>query len=460
MTSIQFHLRPSSRGREYEGSLFIRVIHRRKVLSITTPFHLFPSEWDKQYHYLIYRPERNFHYQEGTSRFLYLRGIERMMAVEKELLLSIISSLKEQGEFSVTDIVRLYRLRKSGVPMLPFVEKLSDRLSDRGQYRTARAYRTTSRGLAAFSKKECFTLTDIRPPLLKEFEADLLEKGKTLNTVSFYMRNLRAIYNRAVHEKLVEQPKENLFEEVYTGVEQTRKRALSREDMHLLSRDLLSLNNNRVSTLSCDFYKKLYTTQRLFLFSFHARGMSFVDVAFLKKSDIHHNILTYRRRKTGQQLEMIITSEMRHIMDSFSDENKVSPYIFPIIKKPGENEYRQYETGLRRQNLWLKRLGALKQWTVDSGQWTVKSKTKHTSEGKPNNCQLSTVNCQLAKLSTHVARHTWASLAKELNFPLAVISEGLGHTSEKTTSIYLSSFDRTVLDNMNRRISKAVKKVG
>jgi len=422
MTSIQFHLRPSSCGREFGGSLFIRVIHKRKALSVTTPFRLYPSEWNERHSCLVYRPE-------GSSRFLYLSGIEKIMAVEKELLSNIVSSLEEHGEFSVTDIIRLYRLRKSGVPMLPFAEKLSNKLTSQGQHRTARAYLTTSRGLAHFSGKDCFTLADIRPSLLKDFEADMLERGKTLNTVSFYMRNLRAIYNRAIRESLVESPKKNPFEGVYTGVEQTKKRALSREDMALLSRDLLSRDKNKEERP--EKLEALSMAQRFFLFSFHARGMSFVDVAFLKKSDIRNNLLTYRRRKTGQQLEMIVTPEMRRIMDSFQSETKASPYVFPIIQKPGEDEYRQYETGLKRQNLRLKQLA--------------------------KNCQLSIINYQLA---THVARHTWASLAKELNFPLAVISEGLGHTSEKTTSIYLSSFDRTVLDSMNRRISRAVKKVG
>jgi len=438
MTSIQFHVRPSSRGRDFEGSLFIRVIHRRKVLSITTSCRLFPSEWNERHRKPVYRPE-------GAARFLYLSGVEKMMVLEKELLSTIILTLEEQGEFSVTDIVRLYRLRKSGVPMLPFVEKLADRLITHGQYRTARAYRTTSRGLAHFAGKAGFTLADIRPSLLKEFQADLIERGKTLNTVSFYMRNLRAIYNRALHEYLVESPKNNPFEGVYTGVEQTKKRALSKEDMALLSGDLLSVGAKKEGRLKNP--EALSMAQRLFLFSFHARGMSFVDVAFLKKSDIQHNVLTYRRRKTGQQLEMTINPEMRRIISSFSDATKDSPYLFPIIKSPGTNEYRQYETGLKVQNRRLKQLAA----------WVGLSRSS---------IQLSTINCSsreanvVCQLSTHYARHTWASLAKELNFPLAVISEGLGHSSEKTTSIYLSSFDRTVLDSMNRRISRAVKKVG
>jgi len=441
MTSIQFHLRPSSRGREFEGSLFVRVIHQRKALNVTTSFRLYPSEWNERHSCLVYHPE-------GASRFLYLSRVEKMMVAEKELLSEIIFSLEEQGKFSVTDIIRLYRLRKSGVPMLPFAERLSNKLTAHGQFRTARAYLTASRGLAHFSGKECFTLTDIHPSLLKEFEANMLEKGKTLNTVSFYMRNLRAIYNRAIRDSLVESPKQNPFEGVYTGVEQTKKRALSREDMALLSRDLLSKKGQEGDTPKN--LEVLSKAQRLFLFSFHARGMSFVDVAFLKKSDIWNNVLTYRRRKSGQQLEMIVTPEMRRIMDSFQAETKASPYIFPIIKRPGENEYRQYESGLKRQNKNLKVLAA------NCGLQAIPSRF---GLGR-SSIQLSAFSFSPAKLSTHIARHTWASLAKELNYPLAVISEALGHTSEKTTSIYLSSFDRQVLDRVNREVCGLVKKVG
>jgi len=215
--------------------------------------------------------------------------------------------------------------------------------------------------------------------------------------------------------------------------------------MALLSADLLLVDTKKKE--SSKNMESLSIAQRLFLFSFHARGMSFVDVAFLKKADIRNNILTYRRRKTGQQLEMTVSPEMRRIINSFSNDTKYSPYLFPIIKIPGRNEYRQYETALKLQNRRLKQLAA----------WIGLSRSS---------IELSTINCSpreaniVCQLSTHYARHTWASLAKELNYPLAVISEGLGHTSEKTTSIYLSSFDRTVLDSMNRRISRAVKKVG
>lgn len=449
MTSIQFHLRRSSLGHEFEGSVFIRIIHQRKSLTVTTPFRLYPSEWDEKHHCINYRPDiagrsdaSGIYEIAGVSqpeeislsrlgaRFHYMSEVEKGMMAERELLVSIVSALEEEGDFTVTDVIRLYRLRKSGVPMLAFVEKLADALVANGQYRTARAYRTVTQGLAHFAGKDRLVFTDIRSSLLKQFQADLLEKGKTLNTVSFYMRNLRAIYNRAVREYLLDVPKRNPFENVYTGIEITRKRALKKEDMVLLSRDLLSLKakNNETPSVAPASYQGLLMAQRLFLFSFHARGMSFVDIAFLKKSDIHKNTLVYRRRKTGQQLEISVTPEMRDLIDSFREETKNSPYLFPIIQRPGKNEYRQYENGLKRQNRQLKRLGAFTQLTV--------------------------------QLSTHVARHTWASLAKQLNFPLAVISEGLGHASEKTTSIYLSSFDQEVLDKMNRSVSKAVKKVG
>lgn len=155
--------------------------------------------------------------------------------------------------------------------------------------------------------------------------------------------------------------------------------------------------------------------------------MSYVDMAYLKKTDIRNGVIHYRRRKTGQYLEISLTRELKSILSFFSPFVKGSPYLFPVIRSK-EKERVQYENGLRLQNHYLKKL-------------------THT-------LGLS------APLSTHVARHTWATIAKKEYIPLAVISEALGHNSQKTTQIYLASLDNRILDEANLKIARAIKKVG
>lgn len=116
---------------------------------------------------------------------------------------------------------------------------------------------------------------------------------------------------------------------------------------------------------------------------------------------------------------------MQSIINSFSERVRQSPYLFPIIRDSGKKTRLQYESGLRLQNKRLEKLANL------AG---IKE-----------------------KVTTHVARHSWATMAKRENLPLWVISEGLGHSNEKTTYTYLASFERSVLDQAGERISSLVQ---
>lgn len=170
--------------------------------------------------------------------------------------------------------------------------------------------------------------------------------------------------------------------------------------------------------------QELDQARDLFLFSFHTRGMSFVDIAQLKKTDIKNGILSYCRRKTGQQLEIRVSPALRQIINKYNKLTENSSYVFPILSDQGKDQYRQYLSALNKQNRNLKIIQEL------SGV----SKT----------------------ISSHVARHTWATIAKEENLPIWTISESLGHSSVKTTYIYLASINRTKLDEANEIVARAV----
>ena len=125
-------------------------------------------------------------------------------------------------------------------------------------------------------------------------------------------------------------------------------------------------------------------------------------------------------------IELKVTKQLYKIIDTLAPMTKGTPYLLPIITDMQKDERQQYESGLRMQNRRLKILAR-------------KSELNDT-------------------LSTHVCRHSWASLARQIHTPLAVISESLGHSDEKTTQIYLASFDRSVLDKVSEQVSRLVKK--
>lgn len=160
----------------------------------------------------------------------------------------------------------------------------------------------------------------------------------------------------------------------------------------------------------------------LFMFSFYTRGMSFVDMAYLKKKDLQNGVLAYRRQKTGQQLFIKWEKPMQEIVAKYDTTG--TPYLLPIIRNMEKDARKQYKNAAHLVNAKLKKLG------------------EQLGLGIP--------------LTTYVARHAWASIAKSKNIPVSTISEAMGHDSETTTRIYLASLDTSVVDKANSLILKSL----
>lgn len=203
---------------------------------------------------------------------------------------------------------------------------------------------------------------------MADYEAWHKNRGIVPNTISFYTRILRAVYNRAVNEEIIYD--RNPFRHVYTGVDKTVKRAL-----------FLAVIK-KIKSLDLSLTPKLDYARDIFLLSFYLRGMSFVDMAFLKKSDLKNGYVTYRRRKTGQILIIEWAKEMQMILDKYP-ENR-SEYLFPIIRNSGINERCAYLNAGYNINHNLKRIAKMVGVTIP--------------------------------LTLYVARHCWAQLQKPRAF--------------------------------------------
>lgn len=424
MATIKVIFRLSGKPGHSEGSLAVRLIQCRRVKTVTIRgCRVYKKEWDPLGQCVIIPAGKE------DRRGEYLAGISRLLADELDLLRGYIASLEKEGRYSVDDICELYHMRKDEGKVLGYAESLKRNLSRRGQERTASAYQTAARRIVRFNGGEDIPLEHINARLIEDFEVRLVKEGLSENTISFYMRNLRAIYNRAIADKRIsEKPGENPFARVFTGVAATVKRSLSQEEMQqLYDIDFELLRKKEDMTVPRQAsLENLKHAHLYFFFSFCTRGMSFVDLAYLRKEDIRQGVLRYIRQKTGQPIELGITPGIQQIIDYFAPEVKDSPFLFPILDATmSEKEQRkQYDAALRVQNDRLKKLAKL------AG---IKK-----------------------RISTHWARHTWASIGKKQNLPLRVISECLGHSSEATTQIYLSSLDRSVLDEANNMITSTV----
>lgn len=292
-----------------------------------------------------------------------------------------------------------------------------------GKARTAETYEAAFKRFSEFLEGREIMFSQMTPRLLSEFEDFLLLRHNCRNTTSFYMRILRAVYNRGTG--MVTTHFRNPFRNVYTGVDKTRKRAVPVSVIRSLK--ALDLTGN----------PELAKARDLFLFSFYTRGMSFIDMAYLRRKDLQGTELCYKRRKTGQMLRIHWEPEMQAIVDRYPA--RPDGFMLPILDDPTESPQAVPPCTCPRQE--KARAAYLRQ--------KYKNAILHTNRAL---AQVSDLLHLQAPLTTYVARHSWASIAYSRNVPMHVISEAMGHGSERTTRIYLASLSNSGVNRANKKI--------
>ena len=393
MASIKVKFRPSTVA-DHEGTIYYQIIHERKVRQLLSDYKVFPSEWDGSRSMVVTT--------QRSERKAFILSIREHIRWDVERLNKIDKKLDANGlSCTADDVIDEFNRYANEYSLFNFMESIIVKLKQNGKVRTSETYKSALSSFKKFRQDEDIMLDCLTSEIMEAYEAWHKSRGVAPNTISFYTRILRAVYNRAVEDDIIEN--RNPFKHVYTGVDKTVKRSLPLPVIKKIKALDLSLN------LSLDYARDM------FLMSFYLRGMSFIDMAFLKKSDLKNGHVTYRRRKTGQQLIIEWTKEMQMILDKYSEN--ATDYLLPIIKNPGTNERCIYRNMGYNINHNLKKIAKM-------------------------------VGVQIP-LTLYVARHSWASAAKAKGIPLSVISEGMGHDSEATTQIYLASLDTSVVDRAN-----------
>ena len=400
MASIKVKFRPSTVA-DHEGTIYYQIIHERKVRQLLSDYKVLPTEWDESRSMVTTT--------QKSERKSFILSIRERIRWDMERLTKIDRKLDANGvTYTADDVIDEFNRYAHEYSLFNYMESIIAKLKQNGKVRTSETYKSTLNSFKKFRQDEDIMLDCLTSEIMEEYEAWHHKRGVAPNTISFYTRILRAVYNRAVEDDIIEN--RNPFRKVYTGVDKTVKRALPLPVIKKIKALDLSL------TPALDFARDM------FLMSFYLRGMSFIDMAFLKKSDLKNGYVTYRRRKTGQQLIIEWTKEMQMILDKYP-ENK-SDYLLPIIRNSGLNERCTYRNTGYNINHNLKRIAGMVGVTIP--------------------------------LTLYVARHSWASAAKAKGIPLSVISEGMGHDSESTTQIYLASLDTSVVDKANSLILKSL----
>lgn len=400
MTSIKLKFRPSTNPKK-EGSLVFQLIHEQRVRRITSKYKIFNNEWDDRTGQIILPMSSSPRYNQlNLIRFNVEWGLKRLKYL-------VCEQDKEGCPIVFDDIPRLFVANHDTThSVFNFIYRQILHKKQLGKIRSSETYQAALASFMRFRGGVDLTFDMMDSDLMEFYEAELRSRGLSRNTTSFYMRILRTNYKLAVERGLTQN--QYPFKHVYCGMDKTIKRSIPFAKIKKIKN--LDLSKKPIWGIARD----------MFMFSFCTRGMSFIDMAYLKKTDLSNGYLTYRRRKTNRLLTVEWTKQMQDIVDKYTPN--ATQYLLPIIVREDGSERRQYQNQLMRINRHLKSIAKLVKLSVP--------------------------------LSMYYTRHSWATIARSKDIPLSVISEGLGHDSEVTTQIYLDSIKSCEVDKANWEILK------
>ena len=404
MATVKIKFRASSVAGK-EGTLYYHIIHQRKLRWISTDYHVYPEEWNTRKSSVIV--------SNSNNRQAHLQLIQSQIDWEMKQMQCIIHDKEMDGvSYSVDDLANEIQQLPTSQSVFTFFRKQIAKKEQMQCVGTKNNYTNAVNRFIEFRNQKDLTFSQMTADMMEMYQAWLWNRGVGQNTVSFYLRTLRTLHHKAVEAG--QATSNDIFAHVQTANVRTAKRAISVKDI----RKIEKLDLPRGSSLD--------KARDMFLFSFYLRGMAFVDMAFLKKSDLKCGLVSYNRRKTHQNLNIEWIKPMQAIINKYAEQTKDSPYMLPILTGKETSPYTQYRKVEYNTNYNLKKIGKM-------------------------------IGLKIP-LTTYVARHTWASIALHMNIPIATISEGMGHNSYKTTQIYLESIDVATINEANKRIIRKILK--
>ena len=404
MASFKLKFRPSvTQGQE--GTLYFQVIHRRVVKMIYTDFHIRQDEWNDTTSFIRITgtPERQAFLQLTASKVQWNT---------KQLTAIITDKETARVEYSTEDIISAYKRLPPCQTWFGFIRDMAAKKEKTGRQGTAKTYRDALNSFIRFRQGEDMAPDALDKETIAQYEAWLRSCGLKRNSSSCYLRSLRTLYRKAVEMGLTTD--KGIFRHVFTGFAKTAKRAIPLE----------SVRNIRLLCLPS--HSPLAFARDMFILSIYLQGMAFVDLAYLRKSDIRNGVLQYNRKKTRQSLSIGWEPSMQAIVEEYAHLTVGSPYLLPIITRTDGTERRQYEKAEHNINRNLKKIGRMAGLCIP--------------------------------LTPYVARHTWASTMRDMGYDLSIVSTGLGHENLKTTQIYLSSIDTMAVTKANKKMIDKILK--
>ena len=401
--SVALHLDRRSQNKDGSYKIILQIIVNRKNTSIATEYSVHEKDWDAKNR----RIRNSSQIADNISRINNILGKKRTQIMDK------MTALHDEGLLDALSIkdIRARLISDNSITLFcTFTTQIIRDLIASGRIGNARVYEHTLKSVKAFTNEKDFPFPQLNYAWLKKYEQFYFSKSEnSVNGFAVYARTIRAIYNRAIKEK-VAKLEDYPFRDFRVKKEATAKRALREHDIEA------------IKNYEGDQTKRVVLAKDIFLTSFYLIGISFSDIAHLKLSDVHDGRISYKRKKTGQLLNIKIMPPLKVILDKYTAGKTSNDYIFPIIKRnDAAGQYSDIKNSMKRHNKALKVIA--------------------------EDCGID------ESITSYWSRHSWATIAKRKGVSTAVISESMGHTTEKTTQIYLDSFEDEVIDAANALVT-------
>jgi integrase len=402
-TSVNISLEKRRQKKDGTYPLVLRLGHNQSTTTILLKIDLLEKDWDSKNRII----RKTYKGVENVSRLNNLIKKRRTDAMD------IILELQESGQLNSMSLAELrskicQKKNETNPSFFAFADELIEELKKAHRIGTARSYKEVASVLKTYCNNKELPFIKINYDFLTKFETHHYSKGNTTNGLAVYMRTIRAIYNKAMKAGIVEKELYP-FHDYKVKTVPTEKRALEWEML------------KKIIDFDITPEHECYHARNYFLASYMMYGMNYSDMAFLKKEDINSGRIMYRRKKTSKLYDIKITSNLERILTLYMSQYPESAYVFPIIKR--EALPMQYKDIQWARKCYNKRLKTLAE------------------------------KCGIEQnLTSYVSRHSFATQAMLQEVPLNAISSMLGHSSLKTTEIYLKSLPSNMLDDYNAMV--------
>ena len=397
MASSKIILYESKVLKDGSHPVMLRVTHDRKPKYYSLGFTCMLDEWDNVHH-------------SFSSKYKNYKKVNTFLKQKEVDIENIFIEIEQEGKgFSFDRFEKLFFKTNYAPTVFNYFDIQINNLLEANQIGNSFVYKDTKSHLFQFNQNKDIAFNDVDYKFLVNFVQHCKSKGMKNSSISVYMRTFRALFNKAKKEYEFEHYPFKDFD--FTELKSpTRKIAITKDEIQ------------KIKEYAAKPGTGVFNAKHYFMFMYYNRGMNFTDVAMLKKTDISNGSFEYIRAKTHKAYKIKILEPVQDIFNYYKNNSLNTEFVFPII-------FENHITPLQRKKRIAK---ALK---------TFNKELRKIAEA----VGIST------NLTSYVSRHSWATILKREGVSTSIISEGMGHDTERTTQIYLDSFEDDVLFEASKK---------